>query len=121
MQRLLDSTENRVVTLDVMEIFNDNNTKMEEINTEHISEHVLYEIFNENNEMTMENYIEFTPAQNVADEMSPQLDLKENLSVQKRFKSVDTNEVDEIAGKSCKKKNHKQTSWGVKVFQGNSN
>ena len=34
-----------------------------------------------------------------------------------RFRAINKEQVDEIATKSCKKKTHKQTTWGVKVFR----
>ena len=34
-------------------------------------------------------------------------------SNENRFKSLDTEEIDDIGGKTCKKTTHKQTEWGI--------
>ena len=36
-----------------------------------------------------------------------------------QFKSLNSNEVDQIAGKTVKPKTRKQTIWGINVFKGN--
>ena len=116
MERLLDNFEEDAVTFDLNNIFNENETTFEQVDTSNIPDNVLKDLLNTS----------FNNDGEIRDETAtPQIGERSNTSlnavnkkISNRFKVVTKETVDEIAGKSCKKRTHKQTEWGVKVFRG---
>ena len=111
MQRLLDDED--AVIFDLNEIFGESKVEMEEISSDDIPDEVLTKILEQSENLTSEF-------------RDPLVDLPANVNnaqetpTKSRFKTVCTEDVDKIASKSCTKKTHKQTMWGVKIFKGTS-
>ena len=118
MQHLLDGSNEPVISFEIGEIFDQNNSEMDVINAEDLPPDLFNEIFETEDVSNLENEKETNVADGSSDGHVPRSrQVKENIN-SKRFKYVNEDQVDEIAGKSCKKKTHKQTTWGVKVFRG---
>ena len=119
MERLLADSDENVISFDLIGLFNEKNCKMEEIDADEIPDNVLSELFDKEGNITLENAIQTEPNSKSADKEDSQQSTGQNVKSY-RFKPIDKEEVDEIASKSCKKKTHKQTTWGVRIFKGTS-
>ena len=114
MEHLL-ADEEQIVTLDFCDIFNENNTEMHQIDESELPEEVLQDILM--NENTILDEVEAKPL-NTVTEQKYEGRSTPDMKNQNRFKNVTKTDVDDIATKSCKKKTHKQTACGVKIFRG---
>ena len=120
MQRLLENENETPVSFDLNDIFPSDDYKMETINAEDIPDSILSELLMNEHEIFPSEVKQEDEAKNVT---SPSRSLNEsntenNKISTPRFRSVTKQKVDEIASKSVKKRTHKQTNWGVKVFKG---
>ena len=123
MERLLENADERVVSFEIGDIFNDNSINFEEINTSEVTDSELSEIILDGNLLLQQNAMPSDTGnkdQNKA-ENSDKITPNSTTPKQNRFKIVSNEEVDTIAGKTCKKAMHKQTDWGVKVLRGTDN
>ena len=120
MQRLLDESDSGKLIIDLEQLFNENNVTMEQVDACEVPDDILSGILLDQNIITAQNTEQVSDLVTESDEqcaVSKPIHDKENANV-KRFKAIEDNEVDSIANKSCKKRTHKQTTWGVKVFKG---
>ena len=122
MERLQSDKKRHLVTLDLREIFNDDDLQLEQLDTSDIPDNILSDILDStiNSEEQKSNKSEGEHESIRLDRSRSKSDVyaivKKN---QNRFKVITHKDVDEIAGKSVKKRTHKQTEWGIKVFRGN--
>ena len=110
MQHLQHIADENKVIFDLNDIFNDSTVEMQQIESEEIPDEIIKDILDEELSITSENSIQ-----------PKGLDPRSTCTTpdsKKRFKFISKEGVDEIASKRCKKKTHKQTTWGVKVFRG---
>ena len=111
MERL--PADKNVVSFDILDIFNENTTEMEQIDPNQLPDNVLQEILNNENFENENNVTEAKAQVSLEQDDSQGSEAKSN-----RFRPVTKTDVDDIASRSVKKKTHKQTVWGVKIFQG---
>ena len=108
MERLPDqNADENVVTFDLIDIFNESKTEMNQIDSKEIPDDILKDILDNPEVFQCKQF-----------DASNEQDQTPRSRTANRFKNITKDYVDEIASKSCKKKTHKQTAWGVKVFRG---
>ena len=119
MERLLAADPNETpVSFEIGDIIDNSNINMEELDSVDIPDSVLSAIILETN-TDFEQNIEQVASKNIEDKKAIEKVYVKRRSKPRVHKLLNSNDVDEIAGKSCKKKTHRQTTWGVNVFRGN--
>ena len=117
MERLQPDAEEHHVLFDLTNIFNESEITFEQIDTSDIPDNVLSDILNQAEREEQQKVNQSEAAISIA-RSNTLLDTPKQ-KISNRFKVVTQDDVDQIAGKSCKKRTHKQTEWGIKVFRGN--
>ena len=97
------------ISFDLNTFFDESNDNINIIQEGEIRVSVLCEVM----DAVTQNFPEFRETPEVADETTSEKFVKSN-----RFPTLPTDEVDEIASNTVKKKNRKQTVWGIKEFRG---
>ena len=100
--------------LDFVELFNQNEQKLEQVDPSHISDEILRDISNNIDEI--KNEIQVYPGSE--NQRADQKDLHQAPQISNRFAELTSENVNEIADESVKKTTHKQTRWGIKVLRG---
>ena len=100
-------------TVYLKEIFNQDENIFEQIDSSEIPDNILCDILDQTANSLQQKPLESESSFIGADKTSRSSSTSKTPS---RFKVISKEDVDEIAGKSCKKRTHKQTEWGVKVF-----
>ena len=123
MQRLFTSSQESHVSLDLNEIFEVDNYKMETIDASDIPDSILSAMLIDDHGIFAQEIKEEidikTPSTPIRSNNPINVNVTENKkTATPRFRSVTKEKVDEIASKSVQKRTHKQTNWGVKVFTG---
>ena len=118
MQRLQQEDKENYVSFDLNEIFGTEEFNMTEIPSDEIPDDVLSEIILDE---AIQNEIKAKPMLPPQGNVAARSTLTRTNSNEHRFASIENKDIDEIAGKTCKKKTHKQTEWGIKVFKGRKN
>ena len=110
MECLQGSEGETLITLELKELFEDPDGKMDEFDTTNIPDNVLQEIFQNSSEKS-----------EILQERNNAVDLRadDKSKLPSRFKPDLKEYINEIGNKSIQKKTHKQTTWGVKIFRGN--
>ena len=101
-------------TLNLTDLFDAENVKIDEINSEDTPDDVLAGIITDMPDKTSEKNEKLHLSPAVADNFCkpPKSDTKN------RFRSLSKEDTDSICHNSIAKKTHRQTNWGLKVFTG---
>ena len=109
MECLPQNIDETHVSFDLNDIFVPDELNLSEINPDDIPDSVLSEII-------VDEHFESECKSKETRSENETRSLK--ILNQNRFLQMESDQIDEIAGKTCKKKTHKQTEWGIKVFRG---
>ena len=108
--------DNTAITFDLNSFFDENQDNIEIVSENDVPDSILGELMDSVNQTFPEL------AQNQGASASSTATAEPQKQVlNRRFPVLSTEEIDDIANNTCKKKTRKQTVWGIKVFRGNYN
>ena len=101
------TADETAITFDLQSFFDQNSQNIGIVSAEEVPDSILGELLDEVNKQYPAIIQKPQPSASPASELQ-----------KSRFPVLTTDEIDEIANNTCKKKTRKQITWGIKVFRG---